>query len=185
MEIMDNEIVNNADEKNPDSLSVWKRVRYAYVLFSLIEGLRLLVYWSNLHFAEDSLMLLGIVLSVICPLCLMGWLRKHCHWIFAVLICVLADQCHFTIGKLAFDYTNQAVGQNAGWDAAWTASYHQWSMIIFILLLFSFNSVRKAIYNLPHSESVFVRVPVRLICLIGIAYTVLIVLAMSIRVGVD
>jgi len=35
----------------------------------------------------------GIIGVCIVPLCFMGWLRKHCQWIFVVLLCLLACLC--------------------------------------------------------------------------------------------
>ena len=96
------EVINNDSEKSTD-ISVWKRIGWAYLLSLLLFGIfslvtseftigkeREYIQYRARDVSFEMELFFSIVLLCIPPLCLMGWLRKQCRWIFAMLICILA-----------------------------------------------------------------------------------------------
>jgi len=137
------EVINNDSEKSTD-ISVWKRIRTAYFLYSLYSGT---LFWIVLICAIivvdipfEAHLTAGIVGLTIVPLCLMGWLRKQCHWIVAVLICSLACLSQCIIIHCLFHYVSGSPLVKGVLGTEWKLFYYLCMFVFPFLLLLSLSS---------------------------------------------
>lgn len=148
------------NEKSNISSSVWDNIWVAYIgyVFALFATVAISVFVKQFANGYDCLGNWGfnlttyVVMSCIPAWSVMGWLRKYCHWIVALLFCVLAMKC----GNLVENYIFFELFK---FDRSTTGLFSNtvyWVTVVPFLVIFSSSSFRKKIlfFIAKHSDAI-------------------------------